>query len=194
LRLLEPVLEVHEHRILAQRGRVGRDIRDDHHVSGVLHQDAGVAMIRVIVIRPRRQHEISVPLAYLTNDLQTHIEGRQQLAVVVVEDDILDADPPSRFLCLGAPPSGQRAAALRLMTGVAVGDGHESHAVAERGILGRRTAGALVAVVRMRPERDDVEFRFGARRLRRREVQHDRQQYSARCNCFHKRLNIMERR
>ena len=94
------------------------------------------------------------------------VERRDQLAVVVVEHDVLDADAAAGFLRLGAAPRRERASALGLMSRVAVGDRDEPHAMAERGVLRRRAAGALIAVVGMRAKRDDVQLAVGARRLR----------------------------
>ena len=166
LRLLKAVFEIHEHRILSQSRRVRCDVRDDHHVGGVLHEDAGVAMIRMIVVRPRREDEVRVPLPNLPDDLLAHRERRQQLAVVIVEDDVLDADSATGFARFGATPRGERAAAFGLMAGVAVGHRHESHAVAEGRVLRRNASGALIAVVGMRAERDDVQLAIRGRSLR----------------------------
>ena len=94
------------------------------------------------------------------------VERRHELAVVVVEDDVLDADAAAGFLRLGAAPRGERAAAFGLMTRIAVGHRDEPHAMAERGIFRRGAAGALIAVVGMRAKRDDVQLAVGARRLR----------------------------
>jgi hypothetical protein len=80
---------------------------------------------------------------------------------VIVEHDILDADAAPGFLRLGAAPGGERAAAFGLMPGISVGDRDESYAVAERGVLGCDTAGALIAVVGMGTERDDIELAVG---------------------------------
>ena len=85
---------------------------------------------------------------------------------MVVEDDVLDADAAAGFLRLGAAPRRERAATLGLVPGVAVGDRDEPHAMAERGVLRRRAARALIAVVGMRAERDDVQLAVRARRLR----------------------------
>src|SRR4030095_16318252 len=68
-----------------------------------------------------------------------------------------------RFLGLGAPPCGECAAAFGLMAGVAVGDGDEPHAMTERGQPRAHAARALIAVVGVRPERDDVQLAVGAR-------------------------------
>src|SRR5262249_58190072 len=50
--------------------------------------------------------------------------------------------------------------------GVAVGDRDEPHTMTERGVLRRGASGALIAVIRMSAEGDDVQLTVRARRLR----------------------------
>ena len=123
-------------------------------------------MVGVIIVGPRRQDEVGFPLPDLANDLLSRVQARQQLAVVIVEDDVLDPDAASRFPRFRAPPGGQRAASLRLVSRVAVGDGDEPHPVAERGVLGGDAARSLITVVRMGAKRDDVQLAICAGRLR----------------------------
>jgi hypothetical protein len=68
-------------------------------------------------------------------------------------------------LRFGAAPRGERAATLRLMARVTIGDRHESNAVAKGRILSRDAAGALIAVVRVRAKRDNIELAVRTRRL-----------------------------
>ncbi len=115
----------------------------------------------MIVVRPRREHQVGLPLADLADDLLAHLQRRKQLAVVIVEDDVFDADALAGLDGFGAPPCRERAAAFGLMAGVAVGDRDEADLVAQRGPFRGRAAGADVAVVRVRAERDDVQRRRG---------------------------------
>jgi hypothetical protein len=69
-------------------------------------------MVGVIVVRPWREHKVGFPLADLPDDLFSHGQAWQQLAVVIVEDDVLDPDAASRFPRFRPPPGGQRAASL----------------------------------------------------------------------------------
>jgi hypothetical protein len=101
-RLLEPVLEVHEDRVLPERRHIRHDVGHRHHERRVLQQDTGVAVIGVVIVRARREHEVGLPLADLPDDLLPDLERRQQLAVVVVEDDVVDADAAAGFDGLGA--------------------------------------------------------------------------------------------
>ena len=114
-------------------------------------------MVGMIVVRPRREHEVGLPFADLPDDLLAHLEIGDELAIMVVEHHVLDADAAAGLLRLGAPPHGELAAALLVVTGIAVGDGDEPHLVAERRPFGRRAAGADVTVVGVRTERDDAE-------------------------------------
>ena len=84
---------------------------------------------------------------------------------MVVEDDVLDADATARLLRFRAAPGGERSATLRLVTRVPVRDRHESDTMAQRRILGSNAARALVTVVRVGAERNDIELAVSARRL-----------------------------
>ena len=120
----------------------------------------GVAVIGVVVVRPRREHDVGVPLPDLADDLLAHVHGGHELAVVVVERFVFrDAEPPRRLLRPPRRRRGERAAAFGLVAGVAVGDGDELDLVAQRGPLGGGAAGLLVAVVGMGAEGDDAEWR-----------------------------------
>ena len=127
----KPILEVHEHGILAECGRIGRDVRNDHHVSRVLDENTRVPVIRMIVVRSRRQHEVRLPEPDLPNDFFAWLERRQQLAVVIVQHDVIDADPAAGFLRFRAATRGERATALGLMPGIAIRDRDEANAVPE---------------------------------------------------------------
>ena len=62
-----------------------------------------------------------------------HLQRRQQLPVVIVQDFIFDAETPRRFPGLAQPPLRQGRAMQRLVPHVTVGDGHEFHRMAGRG-------------------------------------------------------------
>ena len=162
---LETVLEVHEDGVLPKRWRVRRDVRHDNHICRVLNEYTRVTMVGVIVVGPRREHEIGIPQPNLPNDLLAHVERGDQLAVVIIEHDVLDADAAPGFLCLGSSPRSEGASAFRLMSCITVGHRHEPDAMPKRGELRGRTAGALVAVIRMGAKRDDVQLAIGRRRL-----------------------------
>ena len=147
-------------------GVSGATFGNDDHVRGVLDQNARIPVIRVIVVRSRRQHQVRLPEPDLSNDFFSRLERRQQLAVVIVQHDVVDTDAPSGFLCFGAATRGERATALGLMPGVAIRDRDEANAVPEGRQLRCRAAGLLVAIVLVRAERDDVELSVGRRRHR----------------------------
>src|SRR5262245_33836611 len=111
-------------------------------------------MIGVIVIGSGCDHDIRLPLANLSDDLFTNLQGRQELAVVVIEHLILDADASSCFLSLGTPAISEFLTVLRLMSSVAICDRYKLHLVAERCIFRGKATGSLVAVVRMGPKGD----------------------------------------
>ncbi len=75
-----------------------------------MHQNTGVAMIRMIIVRPRGQHDIRIPAANLTDDFLTHLQCWKQLPVMIVQYFILDPQPPRRFLRFAEPALGQSGA------------------------------------------------------------------------------------
>ena len=137
---------------LRRARRIGRDVRHDHHVGGVLDEDAGVAMIGVIVVRPRREHEVGVPLRESAGS-----SARERRASAAVRRRGYRGRH-TRCRCGApascasrAPPRRERTPAFGLVAGIAIGDRDEAHAVAERSVLRRRAAGADIAVVGWAP-------------------------------------------
>ena len=84
----------------------------------------------MIVVWARRQHDVRIPLANLPDYLLAHLQRRQQLPVVIVQDFIFDAETPRRFPGLAQPPLSQGSSMQRLVPHVSVGDGHELHRMA----------------------------------------------------------------
>ncbi len=122
-----------------------------------MQQHARVAMVGMVVKRPRAEHDVRFPFANQADDLLAHFERRQQLAVVVVEPGG-DAQDTGGALHLGLAPLGQRFAGFTPVTNVAVGDGDEFHMVAGRRPQRCRAAGFDLAVVGVRSEADDAEL------------------------------------
>jgi hypothetical protein len=112
----------------------------------------------VVVVGPRREHDIRVPLTYAPDDLLADVERGQKLAIVVIEHFVGDAETPAGFLSFGAAAFGERAAAFDLVAGVAVGDRHKFHSGAERAEPGGRAGGPDVAIVGMRPESNNTQW------------------------------------
>src|SRR5690349_9045719 len=106
-------------------------------------------MIRMIVVRPGCDDYVRLPFANLADDLFANLQTGQELAVVVIEHLVFDADASSRFLRLSTAPISEFLSVLRLMPSVAVRQRYELHLVAERSILGGETSGSEIAVVRM---------------------------------------------
>jgi hypothetical protein len=114
-------------------------------------------MVGVIVVRARGEHEIGAPLPNLADDLLPYLQVGHELPIVIVEHDVLDADPPARLLCLGAAAHRQLPTPLLLVTGIAVGDRHEADLVPECRPLRGAAARPDVTVVGVGAERDDAE-------------------------------------
>ena len=83
----------------------------------------------MVVVRSRRQDEIRFPQPDLSNDFFAWLEGRQQLAVVVVEPDVID-EFAVLLPVLRHATGGESTAPLGLMPGVAVGDRYEPYGYA----------------------------------------------------------------
>ena len=122
-------------------------------------------MVGMVIVRPRRQHEVGFPQTDLADDLLARFQRRKQLAVVVVEDDVVDPDPASSLLGFRPAPRRERAAAFRLMSRIAVGDGDEADVVSHRGQLRRGAACALIAIVRVGTEGNHIQLAVSAWRL-----------------------------
>ena len=78
-------------------------------------------MIWVIVIGARRNDDICIPLADFANNLLAGLKGRQELAVVIIEHFVFDADAPPRFLRFRAPALGECFSTHGLVPCIAVG-------------------------------------------------------------------------
>ena len=75
----------------------------------------------MIVIGARCDDDVRIPLADFANNLLADFKGRQELAVVIIEHFVFDADASPGFLCLGAPALGECFSTHRLVPRVAVG-------------------------------------------------------------------------
>jgi hypothetical protein len=115
-------------------------------------------VVGVIVVGPRRENDIGLPLANRADHLQPHFEGGHQLAIVVIHDLVFgDAEPAGRFLGLDVPAPGQCDAAHFLVAGVSVGDRNEFHRGPGLDEFRGRAAEFAVAIVRVGPESDHPE-------------------------------------
>ena len=81
----------------------------------------------------------------------------QQLAVVVIQHFVSDAQAAPGFLRFGAAALGQFAASHALVAGVAIGDGNKFHGGAQCAEPCRSARGADVAIVGMRAKSDDAQ-------------------------------------
>ena len=115
-------------------------------------------MIGVIVVGPRREHNVRIPAPDLANDLLAHVERGQQLPIMIVENVVLNPLSPRRFLCLGEAALRQFLAMHGLMARITIGDRYEFNGIArlypKRGGSGR----ANITIVRMGPESDDANL------------------------------------
>ena len=131
-----------------------------HHVGGVAHELGGGAVVGMVVVGPRREDEVGPELADDADHLPAHVQVGHELAVVVVEDQVVGADHGAGAAGLRRPPSGERPPAHRLVAGVAVRQRDETHDVAPLAVEGHRPP-AVVGVVRMRAD-DEHPQRVGS--------------------------------
>src|ERR1041384_3357986 len=158
IRSLKEILEVEEDRVLLRRRSFGRDVRHGNHISRILYEHPGVTMVRVIIVGSRGQHDIGIPLTYFSDDLQSYIETRYQLAVVIIEHIVSNAESLTRFLCFGIPALRKLAATFRLVTGIAVSNCYKLHSIAELRKQYRGTARILIAVVGMCADHNNADL------------------------------------
>jgi len=150
------VLHVKEHWVVAQGRRVGRDVGNYDHISGVLHEHASVAVVGMVVVRPRRDHHIGVPSANSADDLLPDGQVREQLAVMVIENFVFDTEAPAGLFRLSTATLCERTAADVLVTGIAVRDGYELDLMPSSGELGGQPSGTEIAIVGVSAEHDHV--------------------------------------
>ena len=93
-------------------------------------QDARVAVIRVIVVRPVPHDDVGLPFANEPRDRPPVLERRHQLAVVDVEHFVLDAEDSRAFCHFRLAPLRERTAGALEMADVAVRHRDELHLVA----------------------------------------------------------------
>ena len=69
LRTSEVVVKIKKDRVLAKRGYFTHYVGHGDHIGGILHQDAGVAMVGMVIVGTRSEHDVGIPLAYFPDDL-----------------------------------------------------------------------------------------------------------------------------
>ncbi len=163
---LERVGVKEEHRIAFERRHVGTEIGHCHHVRRVLDEDAGVAMIGVVIVGPMTHDDVGIPFPDQAGDSAAILQGRQQLAVVNVQDFRGDAQEACGGLDLGLAAARQGAAGVAPVADVAVGHGDELDVVPLRPPQDGDAAGLQFAIVRMGPETEDAQLAVVRRRCR----------------------------
>src|SRR5262245_2053045 len=156
LRESEAVAVIEENRISSQRRGVWHQARYNHHVGGVLHHNPGIAMIWMIVVRPRCNHNVGFPLTDLADDLFADLKCWQKLSIVVVEDLVFDSDAPTCFQCFSPTALCEFLPVLRLMPDITVRERYELHLVAQCRILSGNSPGAEIAIIRVGAKGDDA--------------------------------------
>ena len=113
------------------------------------------------------EHDVRLPVADEPRHLLAVLQRRHELAVMDVEDLVLDPEDPRALRHLRLAALRERPAGHGEVADVAVGHRHELHLGAFRGPQRRHAAGLQLRIVGVRAEGDDPERtggRLGARR------------------------------
>jgi hypothetical protein len=163
----ESVREEEKGGVLFHRGNVGAEVGHHDHEGGVLHEQPDIAMIGMVVVGTVGKDEIGIPFADELHDGLAILEGREQLAIVDVEDLDLSAHAFGGLLHLGGAALRKFPARHAPVADVSVGAGDELDLVPEFGPLDGATADLKLGIIGMGPEGDDAERlkgRFGGHR------------------------------
>lgn len=155
---LEGIRVVEEDGIVLEIGHVRAKEGDGDHVGGVLDEDAGVAVVGMIVVGARGDDHVGFPFTDEPGDEPAVLEGGQQLAVVDVEDLGGDAQDLVGLLGLGFAAVGQGSPGLPPVADVAVGNGDQLHVMSFGGPEGGDAADLDFAIIRVGAKDDDAEF------------------------------------
>ena len=83
---LKVVGKVQKDRVCGQVRHVRAEEGNCHHKRSILHEDAGIAMVRVIVVRAMCKDNVCLPFSNEADDGPPVFKGGHKLAIVVVED------------------------------------------------------------------------------------------------------------
>src|SRR5262245_26759767 len=158
--LFEIVGVVKDDRVLRAWRRVGHEERRGDQHGGVFHQHASVSVIGVIIVRPRAEHYVGLPLSDQPGDGPTIFNRRQQLAVVNVQHLRLNAERLGASFHFRRAPERQRPAGHREMADVAVGSRHEFYLVPLRGPLRGHACRFQFAIIRVCAKCDNSQCHF----------------------------------
>ena len=74
-----------------------------HHKRGILEQDPGVAVVRMIIPRPRPQDDVGLPLSNQAGERAAILQGGHEFAIMNIEHFGLNAQDLIGPLHLGRP-------------------------------------------------------------------------------------------
>ena len=124
----------------------------------VVEQDADIAVVRVVVVRPVADDDVGLPVANLARERATRFEVHLELAIVDVEHVRGDPENPRALLDFLVPADGERPTRLAEVTDVAIGRRDELHLVALRRPQRRNAGGLQLGVIGMRAKDDDAQL------------------------------------
>ena len=162
IRFLELVRQVGDDRIPVEMPNLRSHGRHRHHVRGVLHELADVAVIGMIVVRPMRQDQVGLELADEADDRRPVLQRREQAAVGDVERHVFGADDLAGRGRLGAALLDELRSRIDVMAGAAVGDADHLDDMAAASPECGAAAGTVIRIVRMGAEDQDPQLRHSA--------------------------------
>ena len=156
----EGVGEVEDHRAGGEVRDVGADGGHGQQVGRVLDQQAGEAMVGVVVGRPVRDDQVRPEGPDQADHLAAVVQPVVELAVGMVEDLVRGADDRGGGLRLAASPTRQLGPGHRVVAGPPVGQAHQPDDVARVAPPGGRPAGLDVGVIRVGADDEDAQRLF----------------------------------
>lgn len=161
VRFLEAVAGIEEDGVLFEGGDVWAEERHGHHERGVLDEDAGVAVVGMIVPGAVGDDDVGLPLADDFGEEFAVFEGGQKFAVVKVQHFAGDAPFLSAGFDFGDAALGQFTPSVAPVADVAIGHGAEFDVMALFGPFDGGAAGFVFGIIRVRTEDDDAKFAIG---------------------------------
>src|SRR5262249_32559259 len=105
--LLELVITEEKNRVFSEIWRVRAEVRYRNHLSRVRHQGAHTTVIRMVVVGPVADDNISLPFTNETADRSTVLQGGHEFTVVNIQHVGLISQDFRALLHFGCPTPSQ---------------------------------------------------------------------------------------
>src|SRR5688572_20806723 len=115
-------------------------------------------MIRMVIVGSWCDHNISIPFTDLFNDLQSYFKGWHQLAIVIIQNIIDDAESFARFLCFGKSSPGKFGTSNELVTGITICHRQKFYCITHLCKNGCGASPIVIAVIGMCPDHNNANL------------------------------------